>query len=286
LFCGRFHALHYWCARAMADPEDSMRVLVRNTFVHIESAHDEENTHHRIFRSHSDPFISSSSDSENSSSDLPELRCRLKEGIGSGRVLASASASSSGTGYNAAVVPLEQVPFFDTGANPSGNFPTQEKRVRGDIDGPSWSNGADLHHLSQCKPCAWYWREKGCVEGASCPFCHLCGRLEFKSRRKLLNLKISAEKSAKERVAREQEMLMGLQWETAVDIGTKSGTKGGAFQVEHVEISTSSSTHMNPFPYASRLREPPLPHTSAASQEQCAPWSWPEARPNRYKVSM
>lgn len=39
---------------------------------------------------------------------------------------------------------------------------------------PSWSEGAVDHAAGTCKPCAWKWKPRGCVQGANCVFCHLC----------------------------------------------------------------------------------------------------------------
>ena len=39
---------------------------------------------------------------------------------------------------------------------------------------PSWSAGAEHHEEGRCRPCAWHWREGGCINGVSCQFCHLC----------------------------------------------------------------------------------------------------------------
>ena len=66
----------------------------------------------------------------------------------------------------------------------------QKKQAKGHLDGPTWSVGAELHDQSMCSPCAWFWREKGCDEGARCPFCHMCNEEEFKARRIALNEKI------------------------------------------------------------------------------------------------
>jgi len=48
--------------------------------------------------------------------------------------------------------------------------PTIEKRS----PAPSWSEGARNHHLGDCRPCAWNYKESGCCNGAACTFCHLC----------------------------------------------------------------------------------------------------------------
>jgi len=45
------------------------------------------------------------------------------------------------------------------------------------------SLGSAEHTLGCCKPCAFQ-HTKGCANGTSCPFCHLCGPDEMKRRRK------------------------------------------------------------------------------------------------------
>lgn len=53
------------------------------------------------------------------------------------------------------------------------------------------SAGSAGHQLGQCKPCAFFWT-KGCDNGSSCIFCHLCSLGEKKRRRKE-RLKLSRE---------------------------------------------------------------------------------------------
>mmetsp|Transcript_92764 Transcript_92764/g.200519 ORF Transcript_92764/g.200519 Transcript_92764/m.200519 type:complete len:293 (+) Transcript_92764:80-958(+) len=38
----------------------------------------------------------------------------------------------------------------------------------------AWSEGSTEHEAGNCRPCAWYWKENGCSNGAACSFCHLC----------------------------------------------------------------------------------------------------------------
>lgn len=40
------------------------------------------------------------------------------------------------------------------------------------------------HGPGHCRPCAWFWKEHGCRNGASCGYCHLCPEGELKSRKK------------------------------------------------------------------------------------------------------
>lgn len=51
----------------------------------------------------------------------------------------------------------------------------------GDLDTPS--AGSVLHRSRRCKPCAFF-HTKGCVTGAGCQFCHLCGPDEKRRRQK------------------------------------------------------------------------------------------------------
>lgn len=50
--------------------------------------------------------------------------------------------------------------------------------------GPSHSLGAELHGTGECRPCAWYYKPKGCHKGRDCTFCHMCLDGEIKNRKK------------------------------------------------------------------------------------------------------
>lgn len=55
------------------------------------------------------------------------------------------------------------------------------------VKGPdriSWSEGAKLHEIGRCSPCAWNWRASGCCNGDACEFCHMCDRTALKAKRK------------------------------------------------------------------------------------------------------
>jgi hypothetical protein len=49
---------------------------------------------------------------------------------------------------------------------------------------PSSSKGSALHGTGQCRPCAWYWKQGGCQNGAECFHCHMCPEGELKNRKK------------------------------------------------------------------------------------------------------
>jgi len=44
--------------------------------------------------------------------------------------------------------------------------------------------GSSRHHLGLCKPCAHAFSKRGCLNGVSCAFCHLCEPGELKRRQK------------------------------------------------------------------------------------------------------
>ena len=72
----------------------------------------------------------------------------------------------------------------------SGLSPTLGHKEDADADvevpdrQPSMSVGAQLHGTGECKPCAWFWKPKGCQNGEECRHCHLCLRGEIRQRKK------------------------------------------------------------------------------------------------------
>eukprot|EP00438_Fugacium_kawagutii_P008869 Skav200651 [mRNA] locus=scaffold2539:137414:138922:+ [translate_table: standard] len=78
------------------------------------------------------------------------------------------------------------------GATPSST--TSLSPTKGQIDDidievpdrlPSMSVGAALHGTGECKPCAWFWKPKGCQNGEECRHCHLCPQGEIRQRKKM-----------------------------------------------------------------------------------------------------
>lgn len=47
------------------------------------------------------------------------------------------------------------------------------------------SKGSALHGDGSCKPCAWFWKPRGCQNGRHCEHCHLCPEGELKARRRV-----------------------------------------------------------------------------------------------------
>jgi len=44
--------------------------------------------------------------------------------------------------------------------------------------------GSALHSSGECKPCAWFWKSRGCTNGYACDYCHLCPAGALKERKK------------------------------------------------------------------------------------------------------
>merc|ERR1712194_260219 len=63
----------------------------------------------------------------------------------------------------------------------AGTEPTNfENRASSSLEGgPSWSIGAELHSVGQCRPCAYH--RSGCFSGAACIYCHLCDGVALKA---------------------------------------------------------------------------------------------------------
>merc|ERR1711953_147366 len=57
------------------------------------------------------------------------------------------------------------------------------------------SVGSLSHSAGSCKPCAWFWKPKGCVNGTECKHCHLCPQDELRRRKKAKVSQLKGEKS-------------------------------------------------------------------------------------------
>lgn len=60
-----------------------------------------------------------------------------------------------------------------------GQGEAPRRAVRGE-----WSDGAEGHLLQGCMPCAFLDSRKGCLQGRTCTYCHLCEPGEKKRRQK------------------------------------------------------------------------------------------------------
>jgi len=76
-----------------------------------------------------------------------------------------------------------------------------------------WSEGANRHFGSECRPCAWNWRPSGCENGSACNFCHLCPDGALREKRKQTERRRKEERQAlrAERVMTNWEKSPSLQ---------------------------------------------------------------------------
>lgn len=47
------------------------------------------------------------------------------------------------------------------------------------------SAGSELHGTGMCRPCAWLWKPRGCLNAVDCRHCHLCPEGEIRARRQM-----------------------------------------------------------------------------------------------------
>ena len=56
------------------------------------------------------------------------------------------------------------------------------KTFQGTVEVPNI--GSVMHAAGECKPCAWFWKSRGCTNGVDCDYCHLCPSGALKERKK------------------------------------------------------------------------------------------------------
>lgn len=86
---------------------------------------------------------------------------------------------------------LTERKFSPTSSSPSAStiFTTESPSI-----------GSQLHGSNLCKPCAWFWKKEGCLNGAECRHCHSCTYGEL-TRRKSENRRRNRRLSGVERRA-------------------------------------------------------------------------------------
>merc|ERR1711957_455656 len=61
---------------------------------------------------------------------------------------------------------------------------------------PEISAGSASHDCGECRPCAWFWRAQGCLNGKDCRHCHFCPQGSMKSRRKIKKAQVNSDPSS------------------------------------------------------------------------------------------
>jgi len=65
---------------------------------------------------------------------------------------------------------------------------------------PFWSEGSKLHQSGQCRPCAWFFNEKGCSLARDCNFCHQCPDGQIRMKRKTKDAELRRQRREEERI--------------------------------------------------------------------------------------
>eukprot|EP00929_Paragymnodinium_shiwhaense_P000352 TRINITY_DN100598_c0_g1_i1.p1 TRINITY_DN100598_c0_g1~~TRINITY_DN100598_c0_g1_i1.p1 ORF type:complete len:401 (-),score=71.06 TRINITY_DN100598_c0_g1_i1:571-1704(-) len=86
------------------------------------------------------------------------------------------------------------------GLEPSGDLP---------------SRGSVYHATGECRPCSWFWKPTGCLNGYDCGHCHACPQGEIKQRKKhrtaMLRLGLTTPKTVSRRQEPANHMPFGMQ---------------------------------------------------------------------------
>jgi len=80
----------------------------------------------------------------------------------------------------------QRVPVRRHGPTPSNASPSTGEVVATASDGRNGNASTwQLHTTGRCRPCAWYWKPKGCLNAQDCDYCHWCPDGELKKRKKM-----------------------------------------------------------------------------------------------------
>ncbi|CAE6972566.1 unnamed protein product [Symbiodinium sp. CCMP2592] len=81
--------------------------------------------------------------------------------------------------------PLEELESLEAQAAPAPPMPFQAEQEAQDSLNSLSSVGSLLHASGRCKPCGWFWKPKGCANGADCLHCHLCTASEARRKKRI-----------------------------------------------------------------------------------------------------
>eukprot|EP00932_Pfiesteria_piscicida_P011509 SRR837773.22683.p1 GENE.SRR837773.22683~~SRR837773.22683.p1 ORF type:complete len:188 (-),score=23.17 SRR837773.22683:10-573(-) len=94
---------------------------------------------------------------------------------------AAAGAFALASPLGLSMLSAESSPFQPMTSDPLDSYAVMADPAQGQ-ELPS--QGSALHFTGQCKPCAWFWKPRGCQNGQDCAHCHLCPEGELKERKK------------------------------------------------------------------------------------------------------
>eukprot|EP00927_Polykrikos_kofoidii_P073811 TRINITY_DN69830_c0_g1_i1.p1 TRINITY_DN69830_c0_g1~~TRINITY_DN69830_c0_g1_i1.p1 ORF type:complete len:572 (-),score=87.00 TRINITY_DN69830_c0_g1_i1:359-2074(-) len=144
------------------------------------------------------------------------------------------------------------------------------------------SVGSSGHGTGLCRPCAWFWKPQGCVNGQECLHCHLCPDGELKVRKKV---KVAGMRTgdSNARVGEEElssgDVFADRQPRTVRSISSPAGTLLGDYPVA-VGITEADAGDMSPAPADAMPMSVPWPTDLASTGStyhalgSCKPCAW------------
>lgn len=83
------------------------------------------------------------------------------------------------------------------------------------------SVGATLHASGHCRPCGWFWKPQGCVNGRDCLHCHECPPLRLKEIRRIKKMRKRGEEAKEDMDGRAQP---GIRTSTSPSVSRRLPT--------------------------------------------------------------
>lgn len=80
------------------------------------------------------------------------------------------------------------------------------------------SRGSVYHATGECRPCSWFWKPAGCLNGAECGHCHACPQGEIKARKKQRTAMLRLGLTTPKAVSRREEPRNVLPFGMTVDM--------------------------------------------------------------------
>lgn len=116
------------------------------------------------------------------------------------------------------------------------------------------SHGSVLHGSGHCRPCAWFWKLGGCLNGEDCAHCHLCPEGEIKARKKakqtMMQLGLATPQPRGQSTAPALSFSMeckelqvaAVKSEPAATVTSDEGSTTGSATIPSSELDTASCT--------------------------------------------
>lgn len=103
---------------------------------------------------------------------------------------------------------------------------------------PLPSVGSAAHASGTCRPCAWFWKGRGCENGRDCRHCHLCPEDEIKMRKKAKALQMKEQKRVEQLLQQQEHELEAAQQQQPFQFSHLPTT-----EMQDLAMGKSSGTH-------------------------------------------